>query len=129
MAVDISASIIERAKKENPKPNIIYRCMDATCLSFPDCHFDTVLERESLHHIENWTAALSEMIRVASKYIILEEPIDDLRSDSRRRTYTAQGLFLEIQREARYSHYRHLEMEALRGYFDKSGLSYQYNIT
>ena len=53
------------------------------------------------------------MVRVSSDVICLEEPIDDLRSDAKRRSYEAQGLLLRIQAEIGYPHYLHLNKDTL----------------
>ena len=87
--------------------------MDATALGFTDNSFPLVLERDTLHHISRWPEALSEMVRVSSDLILLEEPVDDLRSAAKQRTQAAQELFLELQAEVGYSHYRHLDPDEL----------------
>ncbi len=109
MAVDHSPGLIERCMREHPLPNITYRCVDARRLKFPKDSFDLSLERASLHHIREWHQALDEMARVSSHYILLEEPIDDPRSLAKRNTIAAHGLFLEVQEEAGYPHYQHLQ--------------------
>jgi hypothetical protein len=53
------------------------------------------------------------MLRVSSGHVLLEEPVDELRSPAKRRTYEAQGLLLELQAEVGYSHYQHLQPETL----------------
>ena len=83
--------------------------MDATALGFTENSFPLVLERDTLHHISRWPEALSEMARVSSDLILLEEPVDDLRSAAKQRTQEAQELFLQLQAEVGFSHYRHLD--------------------
>jgi hypothetical protein len=56
------------------------------------------------------------MLRVSSKHVLIEEPFDELRSVEKRNTVEAQGLFLELQREVGYPHYRHLEAKELVSY-------------
>jgi hypothetical protein len=87
--------------------------MDAVNLGFTSECFPLVLERATLHHIERWPEALAEMVRVSASHLVLQEPIDDLRSAAKRRTYAAQGLFLRLQAEVGYRHYRHLDREVL----------------
>ena len=87
--------------------------MDAVALGFARDSFPLVLERASLHHIAHWPEALAEMIRGSSNRVFLEEPVDDLRSAEKCRTYEAQGLFLKLQAEAGFPHYRHLDRAAL----------------
>ncbi len=90
-----------------------FGCMDARRLGFPDACFPLVLERDSLHHIDDWKGALEEMIRVSYDAILIDEPVDDLRTIEKTRSYEAQCLFLELQQEVGYSHFRHLAPEAL----------------
>jgi hypothetical protein len=87
--------------------------MDAVALGFARDSFPLVLERASLHHIAHWPEALAEMIRVFANRIFLEEPVDDLRSAAKQRTYEAQGLFLKLQAEVGFPHFRHLDRDAL----------------
>jgi hypothetical protein len=87
--------------------------MDAVTLGFADGSFSLVLESATLHHIAHWPEALSEMIRVSSDRIFLEEPVDDLRSAAKQRTYEAQGLFLRLQAEVGFPHFRSLDRDAL----------------
>ena len=87
--------------------------MDATALGFADDSFPLVLERDTLHHIARWPEVLGEMVRVSSDLVLVEEPVDDLRSAAKQRTQEAQELFLQIQAEVGYSHYRHLDPDAL----------------
>jgi hypothetical protein len=87
--------------------------MDATALGFPDNSFPLVLERDTLHHVSRWSQVLSEMVRVSSDLLLLEEPVDDLRSAAKQRTREAQELFLQLQAEVGYPHYRHLDPDEL----------------
>jgi hypothetical protein len=87
--------------------------MDATALAFSNDTFPLVLERDTLHHIARWPAALSEMLRVSSDRVLIEEPVDELRSPAKQRTYEAQGLFLQLQAEVGYPHYWHLDPKTL----------------
>ena len=128
-AIDISAAAIDHCVRENPRPNVLFQRMDATKLSFPDASFEVALERASLHHLEHRQEALAEMVRVSSKYILLEEPIDDLRTDAKRRTHQAQRLFLEVQREAGYMHLEHLRVQELTAFFSRIGRPCECKIT
>ncbi len=46
---------------------------DAENISFPDNSFDTVIEKDMLHHAENPEKALKEMLRVSKKRVIVLE--------------------------------------------------------
>ncbi|HOP06477.1 MAG TPA: methyltransferase domain-containing protein [candidate division Zixibacteria bacterium] len=123
-AIDISPALIERCRTEQPADNIIYEIMDGTSLSFPDNSFDVVFERAAFHHMKDWQTTLTEMIRVSSRYILVEEPIDDLRSDAKRLTHAAQALYLEVQAEADYSHSPYLAVKTLTDFFANHGLAH-----
>jgi len=88
-------------------------CMDGSALGFGDSSFPLVLERAALHHIVHWPDVVAEMMRVTSGHLVLVEPVDDLRSAAKSRTFEAQVLLLEVQAEAGYAHYRHLDSEGL----------------
>jgi SAM-dependent methyltransferase len=88
-------------------------CMDGSALGFGDGSFPLVLEREALHHIVSWPDVVAEMMRVTSGHVVLVEPVDDLRSAAKRRTFEAQVLLLEVQAEAGCAHYLHLDSESL----------------
>jgi ubiquinone/menaquinone biosynthesis C-methylase UbiE len=121
-AIEPSPELIKRCKSENRKPNITYLCMDGRDLGFPDNSFDLVLERTTLHHIFEWEKALAEMIRVSAKYILIEEPLDDPRSEAKRNTIRAQNLYLEIEKEVGYSHYRYIPEKSFIDYFRKENI-------
>lgn len=127
-AIDFSQELINRCKKENPGPNITYLCMDGREIRFPDESFDLVLERSSLHHVLKWEKVLDEMIRVSSKYVLIEEPIDDPRSEEKRNTIYAQKLYLEVQKEVGYSHYKYIKLDSSIQYFKRRNIAIETQI-
>jgi SAM-dependent methyltransferase len=128
-AIDLSTELIDRCHRENPKPNIDYVCMDARDIDYPDASFDLVCERVSLHHILEWERVLSEMARLSSGYIWIEEPLDDPRNEAKRNTMRAQRFYLEIQNEVGYSHYPYMDLSLLLGYFRGKGLEFETKVT
>lgn len=100
-------------REVSQQTGVAFCAMDARALGFPSDTFPLVVERESLHHMTDWPRAISEMVRVSSDFVCIEEPIDDLRSDAKRRSYEAQGLLLRLQAEIRYPHYLHLDRDTL----------------
>ncbi len=116
-AIDLSEELINRSKKENQKPNITYLCMDGRGLKYPDGSFDLVIERASLHHILEWKRVLDEMVRVSSRHVLIEEPIDDPRSKEKSNSIRAHKFFLEVQKEAGYAHYDYIPLDLLLEYF------------
>lgn len=128
-AIDINPTAVEKAKAENPLPNINYLCMDSRRIGFADNNFDLVYERVSLHHIEEWEIALDEMIRVSSGYVLIEEPLDDLRSPEKENSYRGQQMYLEIQREQGFSHFNYINLDAFLDYFNRRRITIEYKIT
>jgi ubiquinone/menaquinone biosynthesis C-methylase UbiE len=59
--------------KERSGPDISFSVCSAEKLAFPDNSFDTVIEQNMLHHVGNPELALSEMVRVSKKRIIVLE--------------------------------------------------------
>ncbi len=127
-AIDISEPLLERCRKEHDRPNIAYRCMDGRQLDFPDGHFDWALCREFLHHVYDWQVVVDEMLRVTTSGILIEEPLDDPRSDAKRNTMQEQRLFLELQAEVGYPHYAHVTPDQLTGYLRKQGIRFESEI-
>jgi hypothetical protein len=102
--------------------------MDGRDIRFPDRSFDLVLERDTLHHVEEWQKMLGEMIRVSAKHILVQEPIDDPRSDEKKNAARARRLYLELQHEVGYSHYDYLSLDSLTGYFHGRGIPIESEI-
>ncbi len=128
-AIDLSTELIDRCQRENPKTNINYVCMDARDIDFPDAGFDLVCERDSLHHILEWERVLNEMVRLSSKHVWIEEPLDDPRNEAKRNVMQLQRFYLELQNEVGYSHYPHIDLNLLLGYFRDKRLDFETKIT
>jgi SAM-dependent methyltransferase len=128
-AIDLSKDLIDRCQRENPKSNVTYVCMDARNIVYPDVGFDLVCERASLHHILEWERVLNEMVRLSSKNIWIEEPLDDPRNEAKRNTMLAQRFYLELQTEVGYSHYPYIDLSLLSGYFRDKRLEFEAKIT
>ena len=82
--IDTSVSSLVAARQAHPQENIHFQLMDATCLDFPDGHFDTVCIADSLHHVEDPDAVLSEVVRVckAGGNIIVCEAFQDRQTET-----------------------------------------------
>jgi len=52
-------------------PSLTIHQADLCSLDFDDCSFDVVLSGACIAHIQEWATALSELIRVASVYLVL----------------------------------------------------------
>ncbi len=68
------------------------------------------------------------MLRVTTSGILIEEPLDDPRSDAKRNTMQEQRLFLELQAEVGYPHYAHVTPDQLTGYLRKQGIRFESEI-
>ena len=73
-AVELSPELVERARAQNPAPNVKYLVMNVEKLGFPDNSFDCVYGSSVLHHL-NLEKALPEMLRVlrpGGKFVFTE---------------------------------------------------------
>lgn len=57
----------------NKNPHKDIAVMDATRMDFPDNSFDVVFCSDTLHHIPEYEKAVSEMLRVSRKYVVILE--------------------------------------------------------
>ena len=128
IAVDSSQALIDRCKRENSRPNISYVCMDGRDIRHPNNSFDLVAERMALHHIREWEETLGEMIRVSSKHILVEEPIDDPRSEEKKNAARARELLLALQNEIGFSHHEYIPANILIDYFRKKNMSIESDV-
>jgi ubiquinone/menaquinone biosynthesis C-methylase UbiE len=127
-AIDFSQALIERCRSESGKVNIEYVCMDGRDIRYPDNSFDVVLERDTLHHVLEWQRVLDEMIRVSAKHILVEEPLDDPRSEQKKNSMRAQEFFLELQNEVGFTHYKYIFLDSLTEYFRKKSIPIEVKI-
>lgn len=128
-AIDSSDTLISRCKMENQRPNINYACIDAKKMPYPNNNFDVALARACLHHVLEWKKVLDEMVRISSKHILVEEPINDPRSEEKRITMHARTFFLELQHEVGYPHYNYITPQSITQYFQRKKIRYEYQIT
>ena len=75
-ATDISDALLKVASEKGLIDE--YSIQNAENLSFPNDSFDYVYCKESLHHFPRPYLALHEMLRVARKAVILQEPRDQV---------------------------------------------------
>jgi 2-polyprenyl-3-methyl-5-hydroxy-6-metoxy-1,4-benzoquinol methylase len=127
-AIEPTVDLIERCKTEHARHNINYRVMDALNLCYSNCAFEVVLARGTLHHIAKWQKSISEMIRVAGRYILIEERINDPRSEGKINGIKAQNLFLELQREIDYAHFPYIPPAEIIGLINSKGFQPQWKI-
>ena len=66
----------EWAKRQ--RPNLEYRCEEATRLSFADGEFDMATAIEVLEHVPDPEATVAEMARVAERHLLVSVPREPL---------------------------------------------------
>lgn len=71
--LDIDFTILEMGRKVYPSLSGILIQGDMGCLPFKDKSFDTIILRESLHHVF-WEKVLTEILRLCKREIIIFEP-------------------------------------------------------
>jgi ubiquinone/menaquinone biosynthesis C-methylase UbiE len=74
LASDISDTLLAESKAQGLIDD--FRTENAEALSFPEASFDFVFCKESYHHFPRPMRALHEMLRVASRAVLLIEPND-----------------------------------------------------
>lgn len=62
-AVELSPDLVERARAQNPAPNVKYLVMNVETMDFPENTFDCVCGSSVLHHLD-LGRTLPEMLRV-----------------------------------------------------------------
>ena len=79
IGIDHSLRPLDAARKTFIRENIHFLQMDAARMEFPDHHFDTVCIANSLHHMQDLPAVLTEMGRVCKPggQVILSEMYRD----------------------------------------------------
>ncbi|HLE12978.1 MAG: hypothetical protein A2504_17810 [Bdellovibrionales bacterium RIFOXYD12_FULL_39_22] len=127
-AIDTSDVWLKRAQNEQKLSNVKFEKMDAQDISFQGKTFDVVISRATLHHVNRWQQAIDHMLRVSKNRVLIEEPFDDLRSESRKNTYDVQQFFLELQNEIGYSHFNHIEPKLVSEYLKNKGVQFEMEI-
>jgi 2-polyprenyl-3-methyl-5-hydroxy-6-metoxy-1,4-benzoquinol methylase len=78
VGVDLDDPKLRAEWEERRRPNLEYRPEDATSLSFADDEFDLAAAIEVLEHVPDPSATLSEMSRVARRYMLVSVPREPL---------------------------------------------------
>ncbi len=113
--IDNSATAIKLAKKHYP--NLLIEKGSIYELPYKDSSFDLVVSTEVLEHLEDPEKALSEIKRVASKYVLLSvpnEPIFTIANFLRGKYLKSFGNHPE--------HINHWSKREFRNFVRKSGL-------
>jgi hypothetical protein len=78
VGLDLSFEALKRAKERARRCGVAYRLVagDAENLPFKDGAFELVFVHDGLHHLLNAYQGVREMLRVASKAVVIAEPAD-----------------------------------------------------
>jgi len=79
VATDVCTDVLGEAKRRGIIDE--FREADAEALPFDDGEFDYVLVKETLHHLTRPYLAIHEMLRVASRGVVIMEPRAELGTD------------------------------------------------
>lgn len=79
MGFDISARMLEAARRENPDPKVLFVQGDATALPVADGAFDTVFILGGIHHVNDRAALFAEVRRTLAPggRLVFREPLND----------------------------------------------------
>ncbi|MHC4427202.1 MAG: class I SAM-dependent methyltransferase, partial [Planctomycetota bacterium] len=79
MGFDISARMLDAARRENPDPNVLFVQGDATALPVADGAFDTVFILGGIHHVNDRAALFTEVRRTLAPggRLVFREPLND----------------------------------------------------
>jgi SAM-dependent methyltransferase len=104
--IDIAASGVRRARELYGIPGA---AADALHLPFPDKTFDVVLSSETLEHVANPGAVISELLRVTRHYLILSTP-------AARDETTLEEHFRHVDPEVIHSHFHFFTERQMRAW-------------
>jgi len=128
VAIDNSKHALMEAMGKYARANLTYICMDGRRMGFSDGQFEAVLEKSSLHHFPEWPRVLEEMLRVSARYILIQEPIDNLRNETKKRSLRAHQLWMEIQAELGEPEQPHLLPEIILEAIPAARLNIEHSI-
>ncbi len=74
VGIDLDDPKLKAEWETRRRPNLEYRVEEATSLSFADDEFDVATAIEVLEHVPEPEATLSEMARVAERYLLVSVP-------------------------------------------------------
>ena len=74
VGIDLDDPKLRAEWDKRRRPNLEYRAEEATSLSFADDEFDVATAIEVLEHVPEPEATLSEMARVAERYLLVSVP-------------------------------------------------------
>jgi 2-polyprenyl-3-methyl-5-hydroxy-6-metoxy-1,4-benzoquinol methylase len=78
VGIDLDDPKLRAEWDKRERPNLEFRCEEATRLSFEDDEFDMATAIEVLEHVPDPEATLAEMARVASRHLLVSVPREPL---------------------------------------------------
>jgi SAM-dependent methyltransferase len=78
VGIDLEDAKLEAEWAERRRPNLEYKVEEATSLSFTDDEFEMATAIEVLEHVPKPEQTLSEMARVASRWLLVSVPREPL---------------------------------------------------
>jgi hypothetical protein len=100
---DISDQVMEQAARDFPRCE--FRALDLAFETWPDGRqFDLVICSETLEHIEQWQAAVENLVQMSSRYVLITVP---------------SGVVRPVDRLM--GHYRHFEAPDIAAELEKHG--------
>jgi SAM-dependent methyltransferase len=74
VGIDLDDEMLQAEWDKRTRPNLEYRCEEATRLSFADDEFDMATAIEVLEHVPDPEATVAEMARVAQRHLLVSVP-------------------------------------------------------
>ncbi len=78
VGIDLDDPELKAHWDERSRPNLEYRCEEATQLPFADGEFDVATAIEVLEHVPDPEATVAEMARVAERHLLVSVPREPL---------------------------------------------------
>jgi 2-polyprenyl-3-methyl-5-hydroxy-6-metoxy-1,4-benzoquinol methylase len=78
VGIDLDDDELRAHWEQRSRPNLEYRCEEATHLSFADDEFDLATAIEVLEHVPDPEATVAEMARVAKTHLLVSVPREPL---------------------------------------------------
>ena len=126
IALDLTPEMLREGRRgaaESGSTNVVFQVGDATCLPFQDGSFDRVVSRLAIHHFEDPSVVLAEMVRVCrpSGSVTVIDMVVPEAAD--------QAAFNELERRRDPAHTRALTRDELRRAVERAGLEIVHTST
>ena len=123
--IDISEDDLEKARKAVKDDSVSFELMNGEELTFDDESFDTVCLSFSIHHLENVSTVLGEMVRVLKPggHLIIQEMFSDGdQSDAQYTEILTHHLGARLDRMEGIPHYDTYSRHQLKNYVHRLNL-------